>query len=100
MGDRAKLKKTMLSFLFLGLPILFSQTSLAATTPTMIIEEAKVAIEEARKAGADRVALDDFMAAKSWLSQAEKEYEARKSLLARTKRIVSSTRKKRKRSFT
>jgi outer membrane protein OmpA-like peptidoglycan-associated protein len=90
MGDRAKLKKTMLSFLFLGLPILFSQTSLAATTPTMIIEEAKVAIEEARKAGADRVALDDFMAAKSWLSQAEKEYEARKSLLARTKRIVSS----------
>jgi outer membrane protein OmpA-like peptidoglycan-associated protein len=94
MGDRAKLKKTMLSFLFLGLPILFSQTSLAATTPTMIIEEAKVAIEEARKAGADRVALDDFMAAKSWLSQAEKEYEARKSLLARTKRIVSSDQEK------
>ena len=94
MGDRAKLKKTMLSFLFLGLPILFSQTSLAATTPTMIIEEAKVAIEQARKAGADRVALDDFMAAKSWLSQAEKEYEARKSLLARTKRMVSSDQEK------
>ncbi len=94
MGDRAKLRKTMLSFLFLCLPILFSHTGLAATTPTMIIEEAKVAIEEARKAGADRVALDDFMAAKSWLSQAEKEYEARKSLLARTKRIVSSDQEK------
>ena len=90
MNDRAKLKKTILSFFFLCLPILFSQTGLAATTPTMIIEEAKVAIEEARKAGAERVALDDFMAGQSWLSQAEKEYEARKSLLARTKRIVSS----------
>ena len=90
MDDRAKLKKTILSFFFLCLPILFSQAGLAATTPTMIIEEARVAIEEARKAGADKIALDDFAAARSWLSQAEKEYEARKSFLARTKRIVSS----------
>jgi outer membrane protein OmpA-like peptidoglycan-associated protein len=48
----------------------------------MIIEEAKFAIDQARRAGADKVALDDFMAAKSWLSQAEKEYEAKKGLFS------------------
>ena len=73
----------ILFFLFAG-GLLFSPLmSGAATTPTMIIEEAKFAIDQARKAGADTVALDDLMAAKSWLSQAEKEYEAKKGILSR-----------------
>ena len=73
----------ILFFLFVG-GLLFSPLmSGAATTPTMIIEEAKFAIDQARRAGADTVALDDLMAAKSWLSQAEKEYEAKKGILSR-----------------
>jgi len=69
--------------LFLG-GLLFSPTmTWAATTPTMIIEEARFAIEQARRAGADKVALDDLTAARSWLSQAEKEYEAKKGILSR-----------------
>jgi len=62
----------------------------AAETPTMAIEEAKFAVEQARKAGAEQKAADDLAAAKSWLSQAEKEYEARKSFVSRTRRMVSS----------
>ena len=90
MGDCAQLKKTILSMSFLALQILFSQAAIAGTTPTMIIEEAKVAIEGARKAGAEKTALVDLQAAQTWLSQAEKEYEGRSSLLSRTKRLVSS----------
>jgi len=52
----------------------------------MIIQEAKFVIEEARKAGADRVAQDDYAAARSWLSQAEKAYEGRKSFFAGTQK--------------
>jgi outer membrane protein OmpA-like peptidoglycan-associated protein len=67
----------------LGLTMLIPLAGLAAETPTMAVEEAKDAIEQARKLGADRVALDDLMAAKSWLSQAEKEYAEARSLMAR-----------------
>ncbi len=70
-------------FLFMGFTLFFPSVTPAATTPTMIIEEAKFAIDQARRAGADKVALDDLMAAKSWLSQAEKEYEAKKGFLSR-----------------
>ena len=60
----------------------------AAVTPTMIIEEAKFAIEQARKAGAEMKALDDLAAAKSWLSRAEKEYAAGKTLFSKAKKMV------------
>ena len=69
-------KKYILFLLFMAFVGLLPLCALAAETPTMVIEEAKFAIEQARKAGADRVALEDVTAAKSWLSQAEKEYEA------------------------
>jgi outer membrane protein OmpA-like peptidoglycan-associated protein len=69
--------------LFLGLVGFSPLAAQAATTPTMIIEEAKFAIEQARRAGADKIAMDDLLAAKSWLSQAEKEYEAAKSFFSR-----------------
>jgi outer membrane protein OmpA-like peptidoglycan-associated protein len=73
----------ILILLFLGYLLVSSSMTWAATTPTMIIEEAKFAIDQARRVGADKVALDDLMAAKSWLSQAEKEYEGKKGLLSR-----------------
>src|SRR5512143_1839536 len=83
MKKRSLWRMQILFFLFAG-GLLFSPLmSGAATTPTMIIEEAKFAIDQARKAGADTAALDDLMAAKSWLSQAEKEYEAKKGILSR-----------------
>jgi outer membrane protein OmpA-like peptidoglycan-associated protein len=73
----------ILFLLFLGYLLYSSLMAWAATTPTMIIEEARFAIDQARRAGADKVALDDLTAAKSWLSQAEKEYEGKKGLLSR-----------------
>jgi len=84
----------LFSLLFLGLMAFFSLEARAAETPTMVIEEAKIAVEEARKAGAEQKAAGDLAAAKSWLSQAEKEYEARKSFLSRTRRMVSSDKAK------
>ncbi len=50
--------------------------------PAQYIEEAKLVIEEARKAGAEQKALDDFAAAKSWLLQAEKSYADSKSVIS------------------
>jgi outer membrane protein OmpA-like peptidoglycan-associated protein len=76
-------KMGILFFLFGGGFLLSPSMTPAATTPTMIIEEAKFAIQQAQKAGADKVALDDLTAAKSWLAQAEKEYEAKKGILSR-----------------
>jgi outer membrane protein OmpA-like peptidoglycan-associated protein len=78
-----KIRLVILGTLLLGFTFLFSPLAPAGETPTMVIEEAKFAIEEARKAGADRIALDDYQAAKSWLSQAEKDYDEAKSFLSR-----------------
>jgi len=84
----------LFSLLFLIFIAFFSLEARAAETPTMAIEEAKFAVEQARKAGAEQKAAADLAAAKSWLSQAEKEYEARKSFLSRTRRMVSSDKAK------
>jgi hypothetical protein len=83
MIPRIPVKASFLFILILGLFFVSPLLARAATTPTIIIEEAKFAIDQARRAGADKVARDDFMAAKSWLSQAEKEYEAKKGFFSR-----------------
>ena len=85
--------RKVLSILLWGLIILFPLTVLAEETPVMVIEAAKTAIDQARKAGAEQQAVDDLSAAKSWLSQAEKAYEAANSILAR----VSTAKMKRAR---
>ena len=85
--------RKMLSILLWGLIILLPLTVLAEETPVMVIEAAKTAIDQARKAGAEQQAVDDLSAAKSWLSQAEKAYEAANSILAR----VSTAKMKRAR---
>jgi hypothetical protein len=66
--------RKMLSILLWGLIILLPLTVLAEETPVMVIEAAKTAIDQARKAGAEQQAVDDLSAAKSWLSQAEKAW--------------------------
>jgi len=85
--------RKMLSILLWGLIILFPLTVLAEETPVMVIESAKTAIDQARKAGAEQMATDDLSAAKSWLSQAEKAYEAANSIMA----MVSTAKMKRAR---
>jgi outer membrane protein OmpA-like peptidoglycan-associated protein len=84
----------MVPFLLFGLLAFFAWETQAAETPTMAIEEAKFAVEQALRAGAERKAAADLATAKSWLSQAEKEYEARKSFFSRTRRMVSSDKAK------
>jgi hypothetical protein len=82
----------MLSILLWGLIILLPLSVLAAETPVMVIEAAKSAIDQARKAGAEQqAAMDDLSAAKSWLAQAEKAYEAANSIMA----MVSTAKMKR-----
>ena len=85
--------RKMLSILLWGLIILLPLTVLAEETPVMVIEAAKTAIDQARKAGAEQQAVDDLSAAKSWLSQAEKAYEAANSIMA----MVSTAKMKRAR---
>jgi len=84
----------MVPLLLFGLLAFFPWKVRAAEKPTTAIEEAKFAVEQALKAGAEQKAAADLTTAKSWLSQAEKEYEARKSFLGRTRRMVSSDKAK------
>lgn len=93
MGKYKDSSRKILSILLWGLIILFPLTVLAEDTPVMVIEAAKLAIDQARKAGAEQQAVDDLSAAKSWLSQAEKAYESAHSIMAR----VSTAKMKRAR---
>ena len=93
MGKYKDPDRKILSILLLGLIILLPLMVLAAETPVTVIEAAKSAIDQARKAGAEQQAMDDLSAAKSWLSQAEKAYDAANSILAR----VSTAKMKRAR---
>lgn len=76
--------RSITSFLlFLSFILLLPLTSWGDETPTMVIEEAKFAIDQARKAGAEQKAYDDLSAAKSWLLRAEKQYDEARSFLSR-----------------
>jgi len=94
MAKKIQLFGKILSLLFLGLISLLPLAASAAETPTMAIEEAKFAIDQARKAGAEQRAYDDLSAAKSWLSRAEKEYAETKSFFSRAKKMVSTDKAK------
>src|SRR5512138_2975599 len=82
---RGRVIPFLFMFFWVAIPI---PPAVAAVTPTMIIEEAKFAIEQARKAGAEMKAFEDLSAAKSWLIRAEKEYAAGKSLLSKARKMV------------
>jgi outer membrane protein OmpA-like peptidoglycan-associated protein len=64
---------------------------MAEETSLMTIEAAKSAIDQAEKAGAEQQAADDLSSAKSWLSQAEKEYAAANSIMS----MISTAKMKR-----
>lgn len=68
-------------FLFLILIILAILPSFASAeeTPSMAIEKAKFAIEQAQQAGAEEMARVDVAAAKAWLTSAQKQFEEIKS---------------------
>ena len=83
MDTEIRLGRKRSFFLFLSLIVFLPLMALAGETPTMVIEEAKFAIDQARKAGAEQKAYDDLYAAKSWLARAEKEYHEARSFLSR-----------------
>ena len=69
----------------------FNPISVWATgSPATGIEEAKAAIENARQAGAEKLAQDDMTQARSWLAQAESEYARSRSLLSRSMKLIIS----------
>lgn len=77
---RVNLGAGVVLFLFLISGVL---PAWGGVTPTMAIEEAKFAIDQARKAGAEQKAGDDLAASKSWLVRAEKEYAEARSFTAK-----------------
>lgn len=83
MDNEFHLGRKISFFLFLGFIIFLPLISWGGETPTIAIEEAKFAIDQARKAGAEQKAYDDLSAAKSWLSRAEKEYGEARSFFGR-----------------
>ena len=83
MDKEIHLDRKLLFSLFLGLTVFLPLISWAGETPTMAIEEAKFAIDQARRAGAEQKAYDELSAAKSWLSRAEKEYDETRSFFGR-----------------
>ncbi len=74
--------QTKIKFLLIVLFFLNTAASsfgLTEETPTIAIEKAKFAIEQAQKAGASKTTPEDLAAAKSWLASAQKEYEKLRS---------------------
>lgn len=68
-----RMGEAMISRLLLALCIgLFSIPALAQDASSEALDAARAAIEQARKAGAEKDAADDLAAASAWLSQAEK----------------------------
>ncbi len=80
-GEKLWAGKVGSLFVLLSL-ILFPLAVFAAETPAQHLEEAKLALDQARKAGAEQKAFDDLAAARLWLAQGEKAYGEAKSLLS------------------
>ena len=75
--------KILFFLLLLGYVVPLTPAMPAEANPAQLVEEAKLAIDQARKAGAEQAASDDLAAAKSWLLQAEKSLGESKSVLSR-----------------
>jgi outer membrane protein OmpA-like peptidoglycan-associated protein len=90
MGYRRWLIGGVAGMAFGILAILPAPPVLAAQSGPEIIAEARTAIEQARRAGAEQKAPDDLAQARSWLAQAEKQYDDSQSILSRTMKLVMS----------
>jgi outer membrane protein OmpA-like peptidoglycan-associated protein len=91
MDKKVHLCRQRSRFLILPFLVFLPLMAFAGETPTMVIEEAKFAIDQARKAGAEQKAYDDLSSAKSWLARAEKEYDEARSFFS--KMSTSKTKK-------
>jgi outer membrane protein OmpA-like peptidoglycan-associated protein len=91
-GRKNRIHK-LFSLLLLGFAVLFPAIASAADPAALSIQEARIAIEQAVKAGAELQAAEDLAAAKSWLSQAEKAHASATSLTS----IISTSRMKKER---
>ena len=67
----------------LGIAACWPLTAPAAETSRDSLGSARAAMDQALKAGAERLAVDEFASAKIWLAEAEKAYVDANSLLAR-----------------
>jgi len=90
MGDRKRLVCNAALIGFVVILVLLPLPARGAENAAMAIEQAKAAIDQARQAGAEKKAPDVLTQAKSWLSQAEKEYADSQSILSRTMKMVVS----------
>ncbi len=90
MGDRKRFISAAVLMGLLVIAVLFPLAARGAEDSQAVIEEAKAAIEQAHRAGAEKIAPDDLAQAKSWLSQAEKVYADSRSILSRTMKLVVS----------
>ena len=68
---QTKIKFLLIVLLFLNIPA--SSFALTEETPTIAIEKAKFAIDQAQKAGGLKAAPEDLAAAESWLASAQKD---------------------------
>jgi hypothetical protein len=75
------MKNLLSTYLFACLIALSPSLSYAQETPAQSIGVAKIAIEKAINAGADKDAPDDLSSAKLWLSEAEKSNSIVNNLL-------------------
>ena len=75
------MKNLLSTYLFACLIALSPSLSYAQETPAQSIGVAKIAIEKAINAGADKDAPDDLSSAKLWLSEAEKSNSIINNLL-------------------
>lgn len=90
MGNRKRLVCNAVLTGFVVILVLLPLPARGAEDAAMAIEQAKAAIDRARQAGAEKKAPDVLAQAKSWLSQAEKEYADSQSILSRTMKMVVS----------
>lgn len=72
---KVKIIYKLIGLLILNIAISIPPFIFAEETPTIAIEKAKFAIEQARQVGAEKSAPQDMAAARTWLASAQKQYE-------------------------
>ena len=90
MTNRKSLVGSFIFICIFGISFLFPLFAQGADNVATVVAEAKAAIEQARMAGAEKIAPDDLAQARSWLAQAEKMQSESKSILSRTISLVKS----------
>jgi chemotaxis protein MotB len=90
MTNRKRLVGSFVLICVFTISFLFPLFAQGADDVAMAVADAKAAVEQARMAGAEKIAPDDLVQAKSWLAQAEKKQGDSKSILSRTMSMLKS----------